>query len=192
MEEKPSMPPREYRPMELFVLALIGQMELTSLYAFRQEAGLEPGAIRTVLQRLEKENLIERAATGRRRRRALAITPEGRAVLEENWREQMKLHLEPEAVLRMCLVAGTMAGPDAMIRYLLQASQYRASRAGMKRSEAEYLAETIDDPLSTYAWMRAMVEADRYHSEQEAFKAISQTMEKHFFPERSREVPRPG
>ncbi len=172
--------------MEFFILALIERMELRSLYAFRQEAGLEPGAIRAALQYLEEANLIERSAGGRRRCRTLTTTPEGRRILEEDWRKQMVSHPEPEAVLRMCLVALSMEGPAEVIRYLQQTVLDRSNRTANKQRESEYRAQEVGGPLTAYAWMRSVVDAHRQRSEQEAFAAIGEEMERVLNGDRSR------
>lgn len=103
----------------------------------------------------------------------------------------MVSHPEPEAVLRMCMVAWVMAGPAEVVTYLQQTADDRAARARAKGREAEYLAKTIGPPLSRYVWMRALLEADRLRSEQKAFEAIGQTVERVSIPERM-EVQRPG
>lgn len=176
---------RQLRPMEFFILALIDRMGLKSLYAFRQEAGLEPGAIRIALQHLEEANLLERSEGGRRRCRTLTVTDEGRRVLEEDWRAQMVSHPEPEAVLRMCLVARAMAGPQDVVMYLRETALERGDLSVKKEREAEYLSKSIGSPLGAYAWMRAIVEGHRQRSEQEAFEAISHAMERVLTGERS-------
>ena len=64
--------------MESFILALIENAELTSMYEFQQRAGLQSGGIRPALQHLEKAHLIARAKPSTRRRRELSLTPQGR------------------------------------------------------------------------------------------------------------------
>ena len=63
--------------MEIFILALIDKAGLTSLYAFQQQAGLQPGGIRSTLERLEQRSLIERAESSARQRRDYSLTLEG-------------------------------------------------------------------------------------------------------------------
>ena len=71
--------------MEFFILALIARMGLTSLYDIRESAGLQPGGIRFSLDQLEKRGWITRSEPGRRRRRDLALTADGRELLERSW-----------------------------------------------------------------------------------------------------------
>ena len=72
--------------MEFFILALIDRAGLKSLYSFQKHAALQPGGIRPALLRLEQQKLIQRAESSRRQRRDFSLTPEGRDLLREAWR----------------------------------------------------------------------------------------------------------
>lgn len=159
--------------MAFFILALIGRMELHSLYDFRQRASLEPGAIRNTLRHLETEELLTRSESGRRRRRDFSLTPEGRRLLAETWTASMTIHPDAESVLRTAFLAWTMAGPEEANRYLIFSAKDREQKAAQKKQEAEYRRRRITEPLSVHAWMRAVLEAHRQTAEKEVFEVIS-------------------
>lgn len=163
-------------PMEFFLLALIGRMELKSLYDLRQKAALEPGAIRLTLRRLEADELITRSERGRRMRRDLAVTPAGFEALQR-WHHSLQSHGDAESVLRVAFVAWTMAGPQEAMRYLSGVAYDRRGRGEEKKMEATYLERAGTDPLSAYLWMRSTTEGQRLSAEGEAFLNISRTIE---------------
>lgn len=163
--------------MELFIMALIERIKLGSLYEFRQRAGLEPGAIRGALRRLESEGLIARSPGGRRRRRQLTLTPEGARVLDEKWRTALVDHPDAESVLRGAFLAMAMDGPEEVLRYLFGIEMDRTGKAAEKNREADYRRQNLTSPLSQYQWMRSTVEARRQQAEGEAFGMIRQFLE---------------
>ena len=79
--------------MEYFILALIGKAGLTSLYAFQQRAGLQPGGIRSALERLEALQLITRAESSTRQRRDMSLTSEGTEVLNYSWKRCLDMQI---------------------------------------------------------------------------------------------------
>ena len=164
-------------PMELFILALIGRLNLSTLYEFRQKAGLEPGAIRLALERLEKAELITRSASGRRMRRNLALTTLGSAMLKEHWTRSLVPHSDAESVLRAAFLALAMAEPGRAISYLAEAAEDRRRKAQEKGIAAGSHPDRAANPLSVYLWMRAATEARRLHAEQEVFASISGRIE---------------
>jgi DNA-binding MarR family transcriptional regulator len=167
-------------PMELFILVLIGPMGLTSLYAFKDEAGLEPGGIRAALARLENDRLITRADPGRRRRRDLALTPAGISVLQNSWKGCLHDHGDAESVLRSAFVAWLMDGPAAAADYLNQIAEYRRERAQQIMNDAAHLERSQTGPLSSYTWMRASQEAHRRRAESEAFLSMCRSIKERF------------
>ncbi len=160
--------------MEYFLLALIQKAELTSLYAFQQGAGLQPGGIRSALQRLESLRLIARAESGARRRRDFSLTPGGVLYLNRTWRNCMREYPDGESVLRAAGVALLMDDPQYAGDYLNGLAIGRKLAAEEKSMEAERLGKTQKDSLSTYAWMRALSEARRRGAEGDAFSLLSQ------------------
>jgi DNA-binding MarR family transcriptional regulator len=108
----------ELGAMGFFILALIGRMRLTSLYAFRQDAALEPGGIRSAMEHLEKKELITRTEPGRRKRRDLALTPAGREVVERYWTKCLRDFADAESVLRAACVVQIMDCPEYAAEYL--------------------------------------------------------------------------
>ena len=169
-----------YGPMEFFILALIGRMEFRSLYALKQEVGLEPGAIRSALKHLIDGDLITRADEGKRRRRDMALTQDGVDVLANSWRDCLLMEVEAEAVLRATFVAWMMDGPCAAARYLHQVAEVRQKMAERMNSESEHLERSQKGPASSYSWMRASLEAHRRRAETEAFLSMSRFIEESF------------
>lgn len=163
--------------MEMFILALIGKAGLTSLYAFQQQAGLQPGGIRPALERLEKQNLIERAESSSRQRRDFSLTDEGSRYLDAAWRRCLADHSETEAVLRAVCIALLMGAAVEAASYLQSLATTRRYAAEVKSMEAEQQGKTQKDPLSAYTWMRVVTEARRRNAESEAFLELGQYME---------------
>jgi len=166
--------------MEYFILALIGKARLTSLYAFQQKAGLQPGGIRTSLQRLEDAGLLDRAASGSRQRRDLSLTPAGASFLERTWKQCLADYPDAESVLRAATVALLMGDQPFAAEYLSGVSMTRGSSGEEKNMAAERLGRGRLDPLSTYRWMRVLTEAQRREGESKAFSKLGRTLkEKH-------------
>lgn len=163
--------------MEIFILALIDKAGLTSLYAFQQQAGLQPGGIRSTLERLEERGLIERAESSARRRRDFSLTVEGLRFLEFSWQQILHDQLDTEAALRAACVALLMGPVREAIAFLEYLSTTRRLAARNKNLEAEQLGKTQKNPLTTYAWMRALTDAQRRSAESEAFSQLSQQLE---------------
>ncbi|MGA2755417.1 MAG: hypothetical protein ABSE53_16795 [Terracidiphilus sp.] len=166
--------------MEFFILALVARLELRSTYAFRVEAGLEPGGIRSALKRLVDAKLITRADEARRRRRDIALTDHGVDVLGTSWRECLHEEGDAESILRAALVAWLMNGPDAAAGYLHRVAESRREKAeemGYKSMHAERSQKGF---LSSYAWMRASLEAHRRKAESKAFLSMSRFIEEQF------------
>ncbi len=181
----PAMKPHEQyeeplSAMEYFILALIGKARLTSLHAFQQRAGLQPGGIRASLQRLQDRGLLERADSGSRRRRDLSLTSTGARLLEATWKHCLADYPDFESVLRATTVALLMGDQAYGADYLIGQSLMRESSGEEKNMEAERLGRGKLDPLSTYAWMRALTEAQRREGESKAFSRLGRTLkEKH-------------
>jgi DNA-binding MarR family transcriptional regulator len=177
MESRTALSNQEPSVMEFFILALIHRVGLTSLYAFQQRAGLQPGGIRPALDRLEQRKLIKRSASSVRQRRDFALTSEGSALLHGAWQQCLDDHTELEAVLRAAFVAVLMGGVEQAIAYLFSLAMTRRATADEKATEAERMKKTQKDPLSTYTWMRAVTESRRRSAEGDAFLQLSQYLE---------------
>jgi DNA-binding MarR family transcriptional regulator len=162
----------ELGAMEFFILALIDRAGLASLYSFQKHAGLQPGGIRPALKRLEQRNLIQRAESARRQRRDFSLTPGGRDLLSRFWKKCLKDSLDTEAALRSICVALLMGHPDEARDFAKSLRANRTDGAHEKELEAEHLNRAQNDPLSLYAWMRALTEARRRGAEGEAFTQL--------------------
>ncbi len=164
-------------PMEFFILVLIGRMELKSIYAFKEEARLQPGGIRSALKKLVDGKLVTRADEARRRRRDMALTESGVDALATKWMNCLLEGGEAESVLRIAFVALEMAGPDAAARYLRRVGESRLEKAEEMGYESMHLERSQKGPLSSYAWMRASLDAHRQRAEGEAFLSMSRSIE---------------
>ena len=163
--------------MEYFILALIGKAGLKSLYAFQQRAGLQPGGIRTSLQRLESWQLITRAESSTRQRKDMSLTAEGIEVLNNTWKRCLGERTDPESVLRVACIALLMGVPGLAVGCLADFAFDRRFTAKEKSMEADTLQKTKKGPLSTYVWMRARSEAQRHNAESEVFSQLSRFLE---------------
>ncbi len=166
--------------MELFIMTLVGKLGLKSLYELRQQAGLEPGGIRSAMRTLEKEKLISRTDPGKRHRRDLALTTAGSAFLEQFWRQCDRDYPDAEAVLRAAFVAWVMDCPAHAVAYLEKIGQSRRERTQLMQHEQESLKRSQTGPVSSYAWMRLETEAHRRRAESDAFVSISLSLKELF------------
>jgi DNA-binding MarR family transcriptional regulator len=166
--------------MEFFILALIGRVGLKSLYELRQQAGLEPGGIRSAMKTLENAELISRTAPGKRRRRDLTLTSTGRAVLEGSWPGCLREYPDADAVLRAAFVAWVMGSPGAAAAYLNHVGRSRREKMQQMKYDEEHLKRSQTGPLSSYAWMRISHEVHRRGAESEAFLSMSGSIAERF------------
>jgi DNA-binding MarR family transcriptional regulator len=166
--------------MEFFILALVGKIGLGSLYELRQQAGLEPGSIRSAMKALEEKRFISRTGPGKRGRRALALTSAGSAFLEHSWQSSLREYADADAILRAAFVAWIMADPPAAAAYLEGIGQSRRERAQQMKKQQEHLKNSQMGPLSAYAWMRVSHEVHRRIAESEAFLSMSGFIEECF------------
>ncbi|MGO8760050.1 MAG: hypothetical protein ACLQG3_18195 [Terracidiphilus sp.] len=180
MEQEPEINAEDLGAMEFFILALVGRVGLRSLYELRQQAGLEPGGIRSAMGTLETGKLISRTDPGKRRRRDLTLTSAGSALLEQSWQRCLREYPDADAVLRAAFVALGMGSPAAAATYLNHMSQSRRERAQQMKYEEERLKRSNPGPLSSYAWMRISHEVHRRGAESEAFLSMSRFIEERF------------
>jgi len=173
--------------MEFFILALVGRVGLKSLYELRQQAGLEPGGIRSAMKTLETRELISRTDPGKRRRRDLTLTSAGSALLERSWPDCLREYPDSDAALRAAFVAWVMGSPVAAGLYLNDIGKSRREKAQQMKYEEEHLKRSQTGPLSSYAWMRISHEVHRRGAESEAFLAMSGFIEERFKPDASQD-----
>ncbi|HEX6880020.1 MAG TPA: hypothetical protein VF135_06630 [Terriglobales bacterium] len=166
--------------MEYFILALINRAGLTSMYEFQHAAGLQPGGIAPAIRRLETLGFLSRGASSRRRRRELSVTPEGEQFLTSSFLQCLHDYPDLESVLRAACVALLMGKADFAGQYLDDLAERRRKSAEERSMDAERFGKTHRDPLSTYAWMRALCEAQRRGTESKTFSSLGQFLkEKH-------------
>jgi hypothetical protein len=123
---------------------------------------------------------MERAKSGRRQRRDFSLTSAGVRFLEKTWKHCVAEYPDAESILRAATVAVLMGDEHYAAEYLSGVAFTRESSGREKNMEAERLGSGRLDPLSTYAWMRALTEAQRREGEALAFAKLGRTLkEKH-------------
>lgn len=162
--------------MEYFILALVGKANVTSLYEFQQKASLQPGGIRSAMQRLEENDLVHRAASATRQRRDLSLTAKGEEMLESTWRNCLHRYADADSVFRAVSVALMMNDQPTAEDYLEEQALRFMRFSQEKMVEAAHLERVQDDPLSAYAWMKAMARSRQRRAESEAFIAACEVL----------------
>jgi len=163
---------REPNVSQQFSLALIGKAGPTSRCAFQQRAGLQPGCVRAARHRLESRQLIKRAASSARRRRAMPLTADGIEVLRRSWGRCLDEPTDTEGVLRAACVALLIGAPKEAVGSLRKLAHLHQSMAHERSMEVEQLKKTRRDPFSTYAWIRTLTRARRRCAEGKAFSGL--------------------
>jgi hypothetical protein len=107
----------------------------------------------------------------------MSLTAEGSEFLNDSWTKCLDELTDAEGVLRTACIALLMDSPARAIEYLQCLAYDRSAKAKERGLEAETLQKTRKDPLSTYAWMRALCEALRRNAESEAFSQLSHLLE---------------
>ncbi len=167
--------------MEFFILALVGRAGLSSIYELQQKAALQPGGIRPALQRLERLNLVTRGSSTVRRKRELAITEDGEEVLR-SWRRCLEDTTDTDAALRVICIALLMNEVGEAMYFVERHAANRQSLATLRSEESEQLKGTYGDPLSTYRWMRLLIDAHRRGAESKTFSLVGQFLQELYNP----------
>ena len=149
---------RKEQPMAVFLLAVISRGGLDSLYALRQEAGLQPGNLLPLIRPLIADGMLTRSEQGRRRRKTIAITESGERFLVENWKRGLDIHRDMETVLRSATVALLMDDVREAIRCLQAFSSEREARS---RAQALYSLSPITGAIPLHAAMKAVYQQRR-------------------------------
>jgi DNA-binding MarR family transcriptional regulator len=169
--------------MEFFILALVGVAQLSSMYDLQRRASLQPGSIRHQVEKLERLGLLVRGEASSRRRRKLLVTERGLNHLRNSWQMCLRDYPDTETIFRAACVALLMDNPSAAAAYLHGQALTNRSREEEKSMEAERLGKIQRDPLSTYAWMRVLIEARRRGAESQALSTASQFLEERLQPD---------
>lgn len=159
--------------MEFFVLALVSRGGLRSLYELQHGAGLQPGGIRPVLDRLEEDGLLERSKQERRRRRAMSVTTRGERLLEAFWRDCMREYPDVESIFRAATVAILMESPQSAFDYL-------AGVAGGFEDNVPSVEVSRDKkraPIEWYTLMRSFWEVRRRKCVAGALREVAAELE---------------
>ena len=119
---------RAIGPMEMFVMAAMSRGSLNTLYTFQRAAGLQPGSLKSVIQQLEKNRLLNRSRGTKRGRRVMSLTEAGERFLSEEWRSCLDSRREVESILRSATVALLLGETGAAVNFLLHSASERARR----------------------------------------------------------------
>ena len=112
-------------PMEIFLLAAVSRLGLSTFYLLKQEADLEPGSIRGAIGQLENLRMLHRAEGEKRGRRVMKLTDRGKDFLTARWRDCLDPHREVETLIRSATVALAMGDISAASGTLLGAASER-------------------------------------------------------------------
>jgi DNA-binding MarR family transcriptional regulator len=121
-------------PMEIFLMVAIVRAGLDTLYSLQKAAGLQPGSLSKVIERLCSAGFLERGEGKKRGRRVLSLTKRGESFLALNWKGSLDPHREAESLLRSATVALIMGGPGAAIDFLYRSGAERERRETGKRN----------------------------------------------------------
>jgi DNA-binding MarR family transcriptional regulator len=160
--------------MDFFLLASISRGGLRSLYDLKQQAGLEPGGIRLLLNRLERDGLLERSEQQKRRRRLMTVTEKGSQMLKEGWQRCLGDYPDAESVLRAATVAMLMGDRMTARAYLTDIADRHEWKAQTMRNEPDPMKSSA---LEWYSHMRASWETRRRRSAATLFREIAREME---------------
>ena len=169
----------DFGAMEFFLMAVVSRAGLSSMYELQQKAALQPGGIRPTLQRLEQLNLIRRGSSTARRKRELTLTEDGEEVLQ-SWRRCLKDTSDTDAALRVLCIALLMDGFDEALWFAEQQAANRQTLAELRTGQAEQLKGMQRDPLSTYSWIRLLIEAHRRNGESQSFSIVSHFLKEYY------------
>ncbi len=159
--------------LDLYVLSLI-ERGLDTAYLFQREAGLSLGASTPALRRLGAARLVtrkEEKPSTKRPRHAYSLTPSGRKLAQNGWRDHFQSNRTPsdlDAVLRLAdMAAHYGATPGDVARFLKTAS----ARASALAQQAAAAPEESNGLL--YPRMRSRCEAARLLAEAEVLRELA-------------------
>lgn len=148
-------------------MAAISRGGLNTLYALQQRAGLQPGSLSHVIQRLEAHQLQARSESGKRRRRIMSLTEAGEVFLEVEWRNCLDPRREMESILRSATVALLMGDPGAGSEFLFRSAVERdrhpvSQDAGLFSPESTVM-DFHEAMRAVYGSRRRVMEAQFLH-----------------------------
>jgi len=163
--------------MEAFILALLGR-RINSMYLLAIRAGLSPGSIRLVIQRLERNRLIRRDLKGKRNKRVMEATGRGRRVLAAAFTGMTEdtLSWDLESSLR-ALWSALQVSKEIGLRLLDRIASQRKERAADLELIATRLSPGTNDPIVDYRFMRAFCKALQLRAEAKAIEEIGARIE---------------
>jgi DNA-binding PadR family transcriptional regulator len=156
--------------MPFFLLALVSKGRLETLYGLQQHAALQPGGVQPVLRQLEDKGLLKRSEEGKRRRRVMSVTEEGKKMLAEHWQSCLVFHSDIESVLRAATVAMLMEQPHFAHGYLLErAADYESKSKNLPAAGLNSSRSILD----LYGSMRTGWETARLESAAHTLRGLA-------------------
>jgi DNA-binding MarR family transcriptional regulator len=156
--------------MEIFLMAAVSRGGLNTLYALKQEAGLEPGSIKKAIEDLVEAGLLHRSEGAKRGRRAMAVTDAGERLLVAEWKDSLDPRREVESVLRGVTVALLMDDIGEAIRFLGESALERERRQGPHGLGTVPREST---PVDLHSAMREIYESRRRKMEAEVLSEFA-------------------
>ncbi len=174
------------QPLDIFILAVIGRLKATTLYALQQQADLSPGTASPSLRRLLALGFIRKGeARGEKQAKKLTLTNDGECFLEANWRDLLlDVPDDAESILRRAWVAYPFSNDEALT-YLRTAAQelegrsrelQRAIRRG-QRDEVHGNRKPSYSDLRAYQEFHFQLAQARLAAECDALRAIAQRLQ---------------
>jgi DNA-binding MarR family transcriptional regulator len=144
--------------MEVFLMAAISRGNLTTLYALKESAGLQPGSLAHVIKALIEAGLLERSESVKRGRRPMTLTENGDKFLADKWRKSLDANREMESVIRSTMVAILMGDIGEAVDFLYRSASTRPRHQGHQELDA---VSPENSPIGYLAAMRSAYENDR-------------------------------
>lgn len=155
--------------MGIFLLVAISRLGLNTLYALKQEAGLEPGSIRAAIGQLENLGLVVRSDGEKRGRRPMKLTAEGERFLVAHWMNSLDSRRDMETVLRSATIALAMADVSIASGFLLEAASERVKRGAWNAANG---ASSEGGPTLFHSRARLVYEDRRRRMEADLLQEI--------------------
>lgn len=147
--------------LEVFLLAMLDR-GLTTVYDFREQAGVSIGATTPALHRLEQEGLVAQTENGRRNE--FSLTAAGRRRLK-NWQQDFERHpaTDFDDILRTAYLSWLLGGPKLSTKFLVAAAKARRRTAETRLEDAQRLLALFQaNPNgSAFLWMKTAADAAR-------------------------------
>ena len=139
-------------------MAAISRGGLNTLYALQKSAGLQPGNLSPVIERLQECGFLTRSEAAKRKRKVMELTENGEAFLEAQWMDCLNFGRDLESNLRGVVVALFMGNHMIAEDYLQRLASQRERQTVQVAPRS---AATGASPVEFYSTMRAVHETRR-------------------------------